>query len=105
MLADWTGTEWAQIALIALSAFSMYVAVILLTRLAGVRSFSKMSGFDFAVTVAIGSVLASVILAKDPPIANGVAALIVLFGLQIGMAVLTWLCGDPERSALHFRRI
>lgn len=35
----------------------MYVAVILLTRLAGVRSFSKMSGFDFAVTVAIGSFL------------------------------------------------
>ncbi len=88
MLADWTGTGWADVALIALSACAMYVAVILLTRLAGVRSFSKMSGFDFAVTVAIGSVLGSVILSKNPPIGNGVAALIFLFGLQIGMAVL-----------------
>lgn len=88
MLSDWTSTGWGQTALIGLSALSMYVAVILLTRLAGVRSFSKMSGFDFAVTVAIGSVLGSVILSKDPPIANGVAALVFLFGLQIGMAVL-----------------
>lgn len=88
MLSDWTSTGWVQVALIALSALCMYVAVIVLTRLAGVRSFSKMSGFDFAVTVAIGSVLGSVILSKDPPIANGVAALVILFGLQIGMAVL-----------------
>ena len=88
MLSDWTTTGWEQIALIALSASAMYVTVIVLTRLAGVRSFSKMSGFDFAVTVAIGSVLGSVILSKNPPIAHGVAALIFLFGLQIGMAVL-----------------
>ncbi|WP_217271986.1 hypothetical protein [Sphingopyxis sp. BSNA05] len=64
MLNEWTTTGWEQIALIALSAAAMYVTVILLTRLAGVRSFSKMSGFDFAVTVAIGSVLGSVILSK-----------------------------------------
>lgn len=88
MLRDWTTTGWEQVALIALSASAMYVTVIVLTRLAGVRSFSKMSGFDFAVTVAIGSVLGSVILSKDPPIASGIAALIFLFGLQIGMAVL-----------------
>ena len=88
MLNEWTTTGWEQVALIALSASVMYVTVILLTRLAGVRSFSKMSGFDFAVTVAIGSVLGSVILSKNPPVAHGVAALLFLFGLQIGMAVL-----------------
>ncbi|MEH6660250.1 MAG: YetF domain-containing protein [Parasphingorhabdus sp.] len=88
MLSDWTTTGWEQVALIALSATIMYLTVILLTRLAGVRSFSKMSGFDFAVTVAIGSVLGSVILSKNPPIAHGVAALVFLFGLQIVMAIL-----------------
>ena len=88
MLNEWTTTGWAQVALIALSASVMYTTVIVLTRLAGVRSFSKMSGFDFAVTVAIGSVLASVITTKDPPIASGIAALASLFALQIGMAIL-----------------
>ena len=87
MLHEWTVSGWMQVALIALSTLVMYATVITLTRLAGVRSFSKMSGFDFAVTVAIGSVLGSVILSKDPPLANGVAALVCLFGLQIGMAV------------------
>lgn len=88
MLSEWTTTGWTQVALIALSASAMYFTVVLLTRLAGVRSFSKMSGFDFAVTVAIGSVLASVITSKSPPVASGVAALAALFGLQIGMALL-----------------
>jgi len=88
MLSDWTVTGWPEVALIALSASAMYATVILLTRLAGVRSFSKMSGFDFAVTVAIGSVLASVITSKDPPLASGIAALVCLFALQIGMAIL-----------------
>ena len=88
MLDDWLGTGWAEIGLIALSATGMYLTVILLTRIAGVRSFSKMSGFDFAVTVAIGSVLASVITSKDPPLASGIAALVCLFALQISLAVL-----------------
>ncbi len=88
MLSDWLGTGWPQVALIALSAAAMYVTVIALTRLAGVRSFSKMSGFDFAVTVAIGSVLASVITSKSPPVASGIAALVCLFALQIGMAMV-----------------
>ena len=39
--------------------------IILLTRLNGLRSFSKMSGFDFAITVAKGSVLASSVMATD----------------------------------------
>ena len=38
----------------------VYLAVIVLTRLFGLRSFSKMSGFDFAKTVAVGSMIGSV---------------------------------------------
>ncbi|PZX17105.1 uncharacterized protein DUF421 [Palleronia aestuarii] len=38
-------------------------AVIALTRINGLRSFSKMSGFDFALTVAKGSILASAMMA------------------------------------------
>ncbi|WP_373491021.1 DUF421 domain-containing protein [Parasphingorhabdus sp.] len=88
LVHDWTSTEWAHLLPIAITAVAMYVTVIVLTRLAGVRSFSKMSGFDFAVTVAIGSVLGSVILSENPQLANGVAALVFLFALQIGMALL-----------------
>jgi uncharacterized membrane protein YcaP (DUF421 family) len=74
--------------MVIITAVAMYFALIVMTRLAGVRSFSKMSGFDFAVTVSIGSVLASVILTPGPPLAQGIMALAVLFALQISVATL-----------------
>jgi uncharacterized membrane protein YcaP (DUF421 family) len=68
--------------MVALSAIALYVLLILYTRLVGLRSFSKMSGFDFAITIAIGSILASVTLWQKPTLLEGAVALGVLFGLQ-----------------------
>ncbi len=58
MIADWIWTSWEQVGIVALSALLMMVIVIASIRVIGLRSLSKMSSFDFAVTVAIGSVLA-----------------------------------------------
>ncbi len=55
--------------------------VILLTRINGLRSFSKISSFDFAVTIATGSVVATTIVASDSFL-PGLATLVVLFLLQ-----------------------
>lgn len=85
-MTDWIAMPPETILVIAVKTLGMYVALITLTRLAGLRSFSKMSGFDFAVTVAIGSVLASVILAKDPPLLQGGFVLLSLFSLQMTLA-------------------
>lgn len=63
-------------------ALVMVVGLIALTRLAGLRSFSKMSGYDFAITVAMGSVLASVVVTKSTGPIVGIAALAALFGVQ-----------------------
>ena len=43
---------------LALTAIAMFW-VVLLVRINGLRSFSKMTSFDFVMTVAIGSLLAS----------------------------------------------
>ena len=58
------------------------VVIILLTRLNGLRSFSKMSGFDFVITVATGSVLASTVMSPSKDYLIGVAALAGLFVVQ-----------------------
>lgn len=50
---------------IIIRTFFVMFVIISLTRLQGLRSFSKMSGFDFAVTVAVGSVLAGAITTLD----------------------------------------
>ena len=47
--------------LILLRAMLVVATIIVLTRLHGLRSFSKMSSFDFAITVSIGSVLAGAV--------------------------------------------
>ena len=83
-MTDWTwiAAEGDAALMVVLSAVALYALLILFTRLVGLRSFSKMSGFDFAITIAIGSVLASVTLWQKPTLWEGTVALGALFGLQ-----------------------
>lgn len=62
--------------------------IIALTRLNGLRSFSKMSGFDFVITVATGSVLASTIMSPSKDYAVTLAAVASLFAVQAVFARL-----------------
>jgi uncharacterized membrane protein YcaP (DUF421 family) len=58
------------------------VALIILLRISGKRTLSKMNAFDFIVTIALGSTLATVLLNKSVSLADGVLALFLLIGLQ-----------------------
>ncbi len=81
------GTGGTSLGVVVVSTVGVYAVVVVLTRLAGPRSLAKMSGFDFAATVAVGSTLASTALGSVS-LAEGSAALAVLFGLQAVVAVL-----------------
>ncbi len=85
---SWLTTTWTEILMVLISSIGIYIAVILYTRLAGLRSFSKMSSFDFAMTVAIGSLIATTILTKDPPLIQAIIALGLLYFLRNGVAKL-----------------
>jgi uncharacterized membrane protein YcaP (DUF421 family) len=71
-----------------------YLSLVLLLRVSGKRTLSKMNAFDLVVTVAIGSTLATVLLSKDVALADGVAAFTLLIGLQY---VITWLSVRSRR--------
>lgn len=79
---------WDATLLISLSAAGIYAAVILYTRIFGKRSFSKISSFDFAMTVAIGSLVASTILSESTSMLEGMAGILVVYILQLSMAIL-----------------
>ena len=81
------GTTWPALGALLISTVAVYLAVIVLTRLAGVRSLAKMSSFDFAATVAVGSTVASAALGSTP-LANGVLVLTLLYGMQYLVATL-----------------
>lgn len=80
--SSWITTSGTSLLMILLSGVGIYVALLLFTRLAGLRSFSKMSSFDFAITVALGSVIATTLLTEDPPLLAGAFGLAVLYGIQ-----------------------
>lgn len=82
------GTTLGPLAAIFISAVGIYLAVILFTRLAGKRSFSKMSSFDFAITVAIGSIIASTILLPSVSLLQGICGLASVYILQLTASYL-----------------
>ena len=78
----WFSIEWQQVLGISLSAVGFYLGLMLFTRLMGLRSFSKLSSHDFAMTVGIGSILASTVLSDSPSLLQGLFAVAMLFVIQ-----------------------
>lgn len=65
-----------------------YVTLIIWLRVSGKRTLSKWNAFDFVVTIALGSILATVILSDKVKITEGVLASFVLIAFQF---LITWL--------------
>lgn len=84
----WFGTSWQLLFSVLLSTIGIYLALIIFTRIAVLRTFSKISSFDFAVTVAFGSIIAGTILAKDPPLLQAIFGMGILYLIQIIVAKL-----------------
>jgi uncharacterized membrane protein YcaP (DUF421 family) len=66
-----------------------YTTLVLVLRVSGKRTLSKMNAFDLIVTVALGSTLASIITSTQVALAEGVLALALLIGLQYTVAWLS----------------
>lgn len=81
------GASWEAIASAVIATIVIYLIVIVGTRLSGLRTFAKMSSFDFAATIATGSILASVAL-TSAPLVLGVVSVAALLATQKGVAVI-----------------
>lgn len=87
-MEKWFAFNEMNLIAIVLTTIGIYIAIILYTRLAGKRSFSKMSSFDFAMTVAVGSMIATTVLSKSVSLWEGVIGLAAVYILQISVALL-----------------
>lgn len=65
-----------------------YIAIIFILRLSGKRTLSKWNSFDFVVTIAFGSILASILLTTKNTFGKGILgfAMLVLF-----QYIITWI--------------
>lgn len=81
--------SWFDLSRVAVVGFLAYFAMILCLRISGKRTLSKWNAFDFIITIALGSVLATVLLSKDVVLAEGVLAAALLVGLQFAITRLS----------------
>lgn len=81
--------SWESVIRILVNTILAYIAIVFLLRASGKRTLSKMNAFDFIVTVALGSSLATVALSKSVPLLEGVLAFVVLISLQYALTFLS----------------
>lgn len=89
MDADALFTGWDPIIRILVVGAAAYLALVVVLRASGKRTLSKLNAFDLVVTVAIGSTFSSILTSKDLALAEGVAALALLVGLQYAVTFLS----------------
>lgn len=74
--------NWEGIIRTVIVGILAYATLVVFLRISGKRSLSKLNAFDLVVTVALGSVLASILLQESVALAEGATALALLLSLQ-----------------------
>lgn len=65
-----------------------YIAIIAMLRISGKRTLSKWNSFDFVVTIAFGSVLASILISTQDKFGIGILAFALLILFQY---IVSWI--------------
>src|ERR687886_3092994 len=74
--------NWESVGRIVLTAACIYVAVVVALRLLGEQALAKMSAYDLIVTVALGSLVASIPISTHVTVVDGLAAIGTYLVLQ-----------------------
>ncbi len=80
---DYFFLNWSELGRTILIGALAYIILVLLLRISGKRTLTKLNAFDLVVTVALGSTLASTIMSKSTALAEGATAFLVLVLLQL----------------------
>lgn len=87
-ISDLFFSGWVELVRTIVVGALAYLAVVLLLRGAGKRALTKMRAYDFVVTVALGSSLATALLSSQVKLDKAVVGVALLLGLQ---RLFAWL--------------
>ena len=79
---------WSDVLRVLLVGVASYAALVVFIRVSGKRALAQLNAFDFVVTVALGSTLATILLSSDVSYVEGAIALALLLALQVIVAFL-----------------
>jgi len=94
---QWLTPDLSTATIIIISVFTIFSVLIIIVRIAGLRTFAKMTSFDFATTIAIGSILATICIDPKSSIGNGAVALAAIVLFQVLFALI-------QRKSEAFRK-
>lgn len=80
--------SWSDLGRVLAVGTLAYIVLVIILRVSGKRTLTKLNAFDLVVTVALGSTLATIILNKSVSLAEGILALALLVFLQL---TITWI--------------
>jgi uncharacterized membrane protein YcaP (DUF421 family) len=80
---------WSGVVRVLIIAPAAYAALVLILRLSGKRTLSKLNAFDLIITIAIGWTLASIITSKSLALVEGLTALGLLVVMQFIVTALS----------------
>ncbi|QXH77925.1 DUF421 domain-containing protein [Pseudomonas salmasensis] len=100
-----------------LRAGAMYLALMVLFKIAGRRSLAELTTFDFVLLMMIGEATQQALLGDDFSITNGILVIVTLIAIDVGLSLLkqrsSWVSrlidGEPtiivENGKLLHRRL
>ena len=88
---DWLYSPDDPLLITLAGCLAIFILVILITRIIGLRSFAKFTNYDFAFTVAIGSIISST-LTSATSVAQGFMAI-------AGLLVITYTFSTLQRKS------
>lgn len=74
---------WMPVGRTLILGVCSYVVLVILLRISGKRTLSQMNAFDFVITVAFGSTLASMLTSANVSLVQGIVALGLLILMQL----------------------
>jgi uncharacterized membrane protein YcaP (DUF421 family) len=75
-------SSWKSLLHIFVVGVFGYLSLIIILRLSGNRTLSKMNSFDFVITIALGSTFSSALLDKNIALLDAIFSFFLLIGLQ-----------------------
>lgn len=88
-IASWFFDSWSALLKTVVVGLTCYVSLIVMLRASGKRTLSKMNMFDWVVTVAMGSVMASTLVSDGVTYLQGVVAFATLIVAQYAVTFLS----------------
>ena len=86
--------DWQMLGEIAVMTVLVYAALVMVLRTTGKRTTSKMNSFDWVATVALGSMVSTVILVEEVPLVEGIVGIVALVMCQY---VVAWMAARNSR--------